>query len=99
LAQVSLELIINGLTIAAGSALIVERFTEILKQVNDKVSQYLLAKDAEKSRQQRDDAAQRYLQSLADKARTLPYQTKVSNHKKYIALTHKNKPITHNKTE
>tara|TARA_B100000287_G_scaffold422518_1_gene464591 strand:- start:998 stop:2266 length:1269 start_codon:yes stop_codon:yes gene_type:complete len=68
LAQVSLELIINGLTIAAGSALIVERFTEILKQVNDKVSQYLLAKDAEKSRQQRDEAAQRYLQSLADKA-------------------------------
>ncbi|MAS24752.1 MAG: hypothetical protein CMH99_05265, partial [Oceanospirillaceae bacterium] len=68
MAQVSLELIINGLTIAAGSALIVERFTEILKQVNDKVSQYLLAKDAEKSRQQRDDAAQRYLQSLADKA-------------------------------
>ena len=68
MSQVSLELIVNGLTIAAGSALLVERVTEILKQVNDKVSQYLLARDAEKSRQQRDDEAARYLQRLEQKA-------------------------------
>jgi len=66
--QVSLELIVNGLTVAAGSALLVERFTEILKQVNEKATQYFLARDAGESARKQAEAAQQRLQAVADSA-------------------------------
>ncbi len=44
---VPLELLINDLTVAAGAALLVERFTEILKHVKERANKFFLERDAE----------------------------------------------------
>ena len=61
---VPLELLINGLTVATGAALIVERFTEVLKQIRERANRYFLEQDAEKSRQQALTAAQQQLAAI-----------------------------------
>ncbi|TVV42991.1 peptidoglycan recognition family protein [Thalassolituus sp. C2-1] len=67
---VPLELLINGLTVAAGAALLVERFTEILKHVKERANKFFLERDAEAARlaalktaQQQAAAIQQHLQA------------------------------------
>jgi len=67
---VPLELLINGLTVAAGAALLVERFTELLKQVKERANKFFLERDAEaaklaalKNAQQQTVLIQQHLQA------------------------------------
>ncbi|MCD8523852.1 MAG: N-acetylmuramoyl-L-alanine amidase [Saccharospirillaceae bacterium] len=67
---VPLELLINGLTVAAGAALLVERFTELLKQAKERANKFFLERDAEAARlaalkraQQQAVLIQQYLQA------------------------------------
>lgn len=67
---VPLELLINGLTVAAGAALLVERFTELLKHVKERANKFFLERDAEAARlaalktaQQQAAAIQQHLQA------------------------------------
>ncbi|MDK2777310.1 MAG: N-acetylmuramoyl-L-alanine amidase [Pseudomonadota bacterium] len=49
---VPLELLINGLTVAAGAALTVERFTEVLKQIKERANRYFLERETGRAQQQ-----------------------------------------------
>jgi hypothetical protein len=61
------ELVINGLTIAAGSSLLVERFTEFLRHVKDKANRQFLECETEEAQKKQLEQAHKLLDAIKEK--------------------------------